>query len=1674
MSLRGSTVKLHAADLESWAAPAFVVDVAMARHFSLAAANARFHTLAGSGDAAPPGWSEASARCVAGGHAVEALLRLGEQAWRTVLVPLLDEAGRVVQIQGTCIAPDCREPPCGEPPCGEAPPVPGAGDAPIADPWAFADDIAAALVVVDIGGRVVKVNAPWTALFGHTAGEARSLRAEDLVPTPHQLRFKRIFDRFVAGRRDRGRFHAMVVIPTGSRIVRITAKRQGTVAEPIAVVAIIEDVTAAWHAHHRARAELRDQRDMIIRLGPDTTVSDINGPAARNLGCEPAAVIGRPLAEFLQPAMREMLVADIASMTPATPECRFELPIVGADGEFRWFLWTNHGYFEANGRLFECHLVGIEITAQKRLETDLRASNDRFRLAVAGTRDGIWDWDVTTGAVWFSSRWKEMLGYSDSDLANDRATWTVVLHPDDRQRAMRLFEEHWYDDTPLDTTLRFCHRDGTVRSILCRGTTVRDAAGRPLRTIGAHTDVTALTEAREALRIARAEADQANRAKTEFLAMMSHELRTPLNAVIGFAEILRDQLFGPLGSERYDEYVELILQSGRHLFSIINDILDIANVDAGQVTLRETVVRFGPLAQGLVVQFRAQALASGISIDLAFDEPGPMVRGDDVRIRQILSNLLSNAIKFSHRGDRVRVSTGQRNDGMVFLAVADTGIGMAEEDVPRALMPFSQLDSSLARRHEGTGLGLATVKRLVDLHGATLDIRTRLGEGTVVSVLFPPNRNVAVATRPGVAPPRPFPVGEPVAKLDYSGTAGGSAALAETLLEAIPLGAAVVTEDGICLRFNHVLTRMVGLPEGRFIDRPFVDMFPNEQGDIRLVTETRPRECQLMTADQRVLRVELTSMPFKGADDRRYRLVLVVDVTEQRNITLALKASEERFRLAVRAARWGSWDMNMLTGQFWLSAGFVAMLGCDADKIVDYHRFWRDRVYPGELPAVEAGIADHLNGKTPAVEATFRIRHQDGHYLSIAIRGVSSFDEAGRPVRFTGIVADVTPLRTAEAALQDALDLLGIVRESLTQGLVVVGADRRVRLANPLIGSMYDLPAWALEPGTRIEDVCRYRAARGDFGVFADDEAREQEVEVRCRHLLAERPAPLVDRPPNGQIIEVTSRRLSDNRGFALICNNVTERRSVEAALRLNEQRLRQCHDIAKLGYWQRQRDVPDADPIWSDSLYDLCGVDPATFKPTGPACDALVHPDDLSLFHAPVEGREGRFVREFRIRRPDGECRYVRDEFRIDSDPHDGTRRAFGVIQDITERKLQEIALAEGSAHLRAILDVAITGIISIDQEGRIDVFNRMAERMFGWTSEAIQGQSILRLFPDPDGIEGRSLLATVTVGAGVDGAGSERMARRCDGSLVPVQIAVERFVTGGRNLYVCVVVDVSQQKTRERELRETRDRLLLQTRALEDARLRAESANQAKSEFLAQMSHELRTPLNAIIGFSEIMQGEYFGPMGSPKYREYADDLHASGIHLLSLINDILDLSKVEAGRYVLEESKVEIDRLVEESARLLRQRAANKGVALVMKLDPTPVVMADPRALKQILVNLLTNAIKFTIRGGTVEVRAAQEAGGGIRLTVEDSGIGIPAAELNMIIEPFRQASNARRSGERGTGLGLAIVRSLVELHHGEFEIRSEVGVGTAAVVRLPAARVVRSQSNFQPWDVVADDA
>ena len=380
--------------------------------------------------------------------------------------------------------------------------------------------------------------------------------------------------------------------------------------------------------------------------------------------------------------------------------------------------------------------------------------------------------------------------------------------------------------------------------------------------------------------------------------------------------------------------------------------------------------------------------------------------------------------------------------------------------------------------------------------------------------------------------------------------------------------------------------------------------------------------------------------------------------------------------------------------------------------------------------------------------------------------------------------------------------------------------------------------------------------------------------------------------------------------------------------------------------------------------------------------------------------------------------------------------------------------------AMMQSVVDDAFDGIAIVDQNGHIELLNATGEKLLGIDAESATGTPIHAHLPWSRALE--DLYVTNrdgTTAAGTNLVGPYECSLTVDGR----EIALELVVSSSR---LTISRDRADRRQRDRRVfiytfRDITERKLVEA-AQERARELAEAANRAKTEFLANMSHELRTPLNAIIGFSEVIKSQAFGPVGAPQYLEYLGDIHTSGKHLLAIINDILDMSKIEAGELKPIEAKFQLAGVVNSCLRLIADRAAKGTVTVESDVrDDLPLVYADERMIKQMLLNLLSNAVKFTPENGQVTIEAGLGSTGELAIAVRDTGIGIAPEHMDLVLQPFGQADTKLERKYEGTGLGLPLVKAMTELHGGRLDIASTPGQGTTVTITLPAARLVRER-------------
>ncbi len=508
-----------------------------------------------------------------------------------------------------------------------------------------------------------------------------------------------------------------------------------------------------------------------------------------------------------------------------------------------------------------------------------------------------------------------------------------------------------------------------------------------------------------------------------------------------------------------------------------------------------------------------------------------------------------------------------------------------------------------------------------------------------------------------------------------------------------------------------------------------------------------------------------------------------------------------------------------------------------------------------------------------------------------------------------------------------------------------------------------------------------------------------------------------------------------------------------------------------KCGLWDW--DIVRGKMYWSRSMYELLGY---------VACDGMlpfdevariIHADDGNLFELAnqVVVRETDHIdRVFRMRHADGHWVWMRARAQV-IDPEAPEIQMTGIAVDITEQRHLAQCSEAADLRLRTAIDNITESFVLWDANDRLVMCNSKYQQDNGLNDRDVLSGTLRK------DLEER-MLALISerrlVISNDSRADASYERQLSDGRWL--QVNELRTRDGG---IVSVGSDITQIKQHRDKLMESERRLMATIHDLSRARRaeeerarelvdlnrkymketeRAEAASRAKSEFLANMSHELRTPLNAVIGFSELIESKLFGPLGSPRYEEYARDINSSGKYLLGVINDILDMSKIEAGQFSMDREEIDLCPLIRETVRVISLQAAQKQILVETQIANEMMLFADRRSIKQIIINLLSNAVKFTSQGGRISVRA-RNASSALMLSIEDNGCGIPKHALGNLGRPFEQVQNQFSKNHDGSGLGLAISRSLAELHGGALKIRSTEGVGTIVAVRIPVRKNAR---------------
>lgn len=643
----------------------------------------------------------------------------------------------------------------------------------------------------------------------------------------------------------------------------------------------------------------------------------------------------------------------------------------------------------------------------------------------------------------------------------------------------------------------------------------------------------------------------------------------------------------------------------------------------------------------------------------------------------------------------------------------------------------------------------------------------------------------------------------------------------------------------------------------------------------------------------------------------------------------------------------------------------------------------------------------------------------------------------------------------------DSVDIsvMQAVLEHLEQGISVFDRDLRLVLWNRRFAELFSLPPHLLRHGAAFEEIIRYNAERGEYGP-CDPEALVAERVGWARQFIPHR----TERTrPDGRVIEIIGNPLPDG-GFVTTYYDITIAHQVTDNLRESNERLDQMVERRTRALQQSEerhrayaelleatvRHLPQGISVFdtnlnlvvaNDSFFDLTQI-PSDFNVPGKSFEDFMlfnaqrgeygPGDPMTLARQRVEIARQMQPHVFDRARPDGTVVEVRGN-PIPS------RGFISTFTDITSRHQAEESLRAAMTMAQTMLNAPGLIIFLISLDGVIIDLNEGGADALRESKDALIGANVYQLMP-PKVSARRASYAQLAIAEGR----AVHFEDESHDRWYEISIAPYPVQKGDIPRVLIISHEITVRKQSEQRLRE--------------ATALAESANRTKTEFMAAMSHELRTPLNAIIGFSDIISREMFGPVGE-RYREYGNDINSAGLHLLAMINDILDISRIEIGAFTLSIEDVTPAALAESTIRLVATRAEQNAVRLISSIpEGMPLLNVDVRRTKQVLLNLLANAVKFTPAGGSVALLARMDADGGLAFLVSDTGIGMSPTDITIALSPFGQVDSGLDRRFEGVGLGLPLAKSLVELHGGSLDVESTPGQGTTVTIHFPPQCVV----------------
>ncbi|MCV6636562.1 PAS domain-containing protein [Candidatus Albibeggiatoa sp. nov. NOAA] len=1325
------------------------------------------------------------------------------------------------------------------------------------------------------------------------------------------------------------------------------------------------------------------------------------------------------------------------------------------DGHYIWVLDTGIALWNKQGEPYR--MVGSEkdITLQKQAEYALKESEERFALALKAANDGLWDWDLQTNSLFFSERWKGMLGFADHELSNDLDTWRKLVHPDDVQCAEKDISDYLSKKTDkYEAIHRLQHKDGHYVWILDRGIGLENEEGQYTRFIGTHTDISLQKRAEQALKESEERFSLALQASNDgvwdwnlqtnelffserlksMLGYSNDEFKDSFEAWEGLihpddAEVAIKKVQDYL-SDKIDKYesIHRLLHKSGHYVWILDRGIGLKN-EEGQY------IRFTGTHTDISLQKQAEHVLTTYSEKLEKE-----VKQQTQALHAKAHELEKQKQKFTTILDSLEaiVYVADMSTHELLFVNEYTRNAFGHDWQGKKCWKYIQQDMSnpctfctndklLDNKGRSTGIYKWEFQNSVNNHWYYLQDR---------AIEWEDGRLVRLEIATDITP---IKEAEQQVRLNEKRLRG--------FFEQSLIGMAVTSLEKGVLQVNDRLCNMLGYSRQELMQLDWTQFtHPDDlAADVEQFNRLTSGDITGYNLDKRFIRKDqsiiYTTVAISGLYDDQGQVTSIVgmvqDISQRKKTEQALKNSEERFSLAMQGANDGLWDWDMVQGTLYYSPRWKSMIGYQDDELENCFETWQNQLHPDDIEPSLNTVHQFLSHQALNLELTFRMRHKQGYYIWILSRGFAIRDQAGKPIRAIGTHVDITERKKIEENL-------------LRSQASLAEAQRVAHLGNWEWDITTNDLAWSDEI-YRIFGI-EPQAFKATYDAFMntihpeDREAVQQAVSkalegepYSIEHRIVLPAGNIRTVHEQGKVLFDAHKRPERMIG---IVQDITDRKEAEAELHLAKFTMLNSPDAVE---WI----APDSNLLYVNNTeceqlgYDrteLLKMGVMELDPNFPS------PDAWGTIWQTAKA-EGGFAIETEHQRKDGSTFPV--EVRGTYLKYEDKEFLCTFVRDITERKRVEQTIQEANVRFDLVNQATNEGLWDMQYTHGEDFthkdnpiwYSPRLRELLGYQDET-EFPNCLDSWTDALHPEDKPNVFQLYLGHLSDYSGE-----------TPYNVTFRLKLKAGKYRWysaMCTTIRNEQGiPTRTvgslrdiTERRQAEDVLKMAIKNAETARKQAEVANQAKSTFLANMSHELRTPLNGILGYTQILSRDYDI---TPKQLEGINIIQRSGEYLLTLINDILDLSKIEADRVELYPMDIHFGDFLRGIVELFQMRAEQKGISFIYEpLTALPEgIRTDEKRLRQILINLLANAVKFTEAGGVCLKVGYHDKR--LRFEIEDTGMGIPEQDLENIFLPFHQSGDKYSKAE-GTGLGLSITKRIIEMMEGELHVKSNIGKGS----------------------------